>query len=145
MIKYFKDIFLGAKSLLVGLAVTIRYMFKPIVTVQYPREKSQITPNYRGHLELVKDPETGKSPCIVCQLCAKSCPSGCITMEGKKPEGSKKKVLTSYRQDFTRCSLCGSCVEACSVDAIKFSVDYELVGFSREDFHFDLLKRLEAL
>ena len=139
---YFSDLYQGTKSLLVGLGVTFREMLRPTVTVHYPRESLTITPNYRGHIELVPDDETGATRCITCGMCAKACPSACITVRSEKPEGSKKKVLTGFELDFTRCSLCGICVESCPADAIAYSQDYRLAGFSREDFHMDLLLRL---
>ncbi len=118
-------------------------MISPVITVQYPREKIYISPNMRGHIDLVKDTETGKSRCIVCGLCAKNCPCGCITVKGEKQEGVKGKVLTKFALDFSMCSLCGLCVESCKPTAIDFSDEYEIAGFSREDFIFDLIKRLE--
>jgi NADH-quinone oxidoreductase subunit I len=66
-------------------------------------------------------------------MCERACPSNCISMTGEKPEGSKKKVLTSYILDFTTCSLCGSCVESCNFNALKFSNEYNLASTRRED------------
>ena len=143
MKEYFSLLFSGAKSLVVGLGVTFRALLQPIVTVQYPREKIDITPNFRGHTELVRDPETGTHRCIVCMLCDRDCPSNCITVVGETREGVKGKVLTAYRLDFTKCSLCGICVEVCPTNALGYSNEYELAGFSREEFHYKLLKRLE--
>ncbi|MFZ5775361.1 MAG: NuoI/complex I 23 kDa subunit family protein [Thermodesulfobacteriota bacterium] len=144
MIAYFKEIFSGTWSLFVGLGITIKYFFKPVVTVQYPREVLPMTPRFRGHIELVPDPETGNPLCIVCGMCQKACPSGCITVDGEKREGVKGKVLTKYILDFTRCSLCGLCVESCNPNAITFSKDYNLAGIRKEAYIFDLLQRLEA-
>ena len=143
MTDYFSQLFIGVKSLLIGMWVTLRAMFQPIVTVQYPREKLVITPNFRGHTELVRDPETGLHRCIVCMMCEKDCPSGCITIAGEIREGVKGKVLTSYNLDFTKCSLCGICVEVCPTSALCYSQEYELAGFSPEEYRYDLLKRLE--
>ncbi len=140
---YFSEIFTGGKSLLVGLGVTFKALITPVVTVQYPRERIEISPNMRGHIDLVKDPETGKNRCIVCGLCAKNCPCGCISVKGEKQEGVKGKVLTTFALDFSMCSLCGLCVESCKPSAIEFSDEYEIAGFSRDDFIFDLIKRLE--
>jgi len=140
---YFKDIFTGGKSLVKGLTVTFKALISPTVTVQYPREKIDITPNYRGHIELIKNPETGTHQCIVCGMCARECTSDCITVEGEKREGVKGKALTRYDLNFTTCSLCGSCVDICPAGALRFSHAYNLAGFAREDFYFDLLKRLE--
>lgn len=143
MKEYFSLLFSGAKSLLVGLGVTFRALLQPIVTVQYPREKIDITPNFRGHTELVRDPKTGTHRCIVCMMCDQECPSNCITVVGEKREGVKGRVLTAYHLDFTKCSQCGICVEVCPTDALCYSHEYELSGFSRAEFHYNLLERLE--
>lgn len=143
MMRYFKDLMEGGWSLLVGLGETFKAFCQPVVTVQYPREKIDVTPNYRGHTDLVRDPETGTHRCIVCGLCMKQCPSQCIKLKGSKVEGVKGKVLDSYHLNFTTCSLCGICVEICPTSALEFSQAYELAGFTREEFHFDLLQRLK--
>jgi len=142
MVTYFKDIYSGLVSLFIGMGVTYREFFKPTVTVQYPYETLTMTEKYRGHIELIEN-EEGKPSCVVCGLCQRACPSACITLAGEKPEGEKKKVLTKYILDFTRCSLCGSCVESCNFNAIQFSKEYNLASTRREDFIFDLLQRLE--
>jgi NADH-quinone oxidoreductase subunit I len=98
---------------------------------------------FRGHIELIKNEETGQPNCVVCGMCQRACPSGCISLKGEKPEGAKKKVLTTYILNFTTCSLCGSCVESCNFNAITFSKDYNLASTRKEDYIFDLLKRLE--
>lgn len=140
---YFSEIYTGGKSLLEGLGVTFKALVSPVVTVQYPREKIEISSSMRGHIDLVKDPETGTHRCIVCGLCMKNCPCSAITVEGEKQEGVKGKVLVKFMLDFSKCSLCGLCVESCKKEAIHFSDEYEIAGFSREDFYFDLIQRLE--
>ncbi len=140
---YFKELFSGTWSLLVGLGITIKYFFQPVVTVQYPRQTLKMTPRFRGHIELTRDEETGEPKCIVCGMCQRACPSNCITVNGEKPEGAKKKVLTSYILNFTTCSLCGMCVESCKPNAITFSKDYNLAGVRKQDYIMDLLKRFK--
>jgi len=140
---YFCELYDGTKSLFVGLGITFRYMLKPVVTVQYPHQSLQMTPRYRGHIELIGDEESGAPKCVVCGMCQKACPSNCISLAGEKPEGGKGKVLTSYLLDFTKCSLCGQCVESCKFGAITFSKDYNLAGPRKEAYIFDLKKRLE--
>lgn len=140
---YFKEIFDGSKSLAVGMGITLKYFFKPVVTMQYPMETVAMSGRYRGHIELLADEETGEAKCVVCGMCQKACPSGCITVAGKKVEGAKGKKLTLYRLDFTHCSLCGSCVESCKFGAIDFSKAYNLAGRDKNAFIYDLKKRLE--
>ncbi len=139
----FSEIYTGFKSLVIGMRITIGQFFKPTVTVHYPHEALKMPPRFRGHIELVRDPETNIAKCFVCKLCEKACPSDCITVEGVKPEGGKRKTVTNYILDFTKCSLCGSCVEACRDGAIRFSRDYNLAGLSKDEFVMDLFKRLE--
>lgn len=139
---YFSDIFKGLWSLLVGMGITFREFWKPVVTVPYPYKTFTMPDRYRGHVELIEN-EEGKPNCIVCMACQRACPSDCIAIKGEKPEGAKKKVLTSYMLDFTKCSLCGSCVESCKFNALEFSKEYNLASTRKEDFYFDLLKRLE--
>jgi NADH-quinone oxidoreductase subunit I len=143
MIKALKEIVGGLWSLLVGMRVTIGQFFKPTITVHYPHEALKMTARFRGHIELVKDPETGKPICYACKMCEKACPSDCIAVEGEKLEGAKRKSVNYYRLDFTKCSLCGACVEACRDHAIRFTHDYNLASVNKEDFIMDLFKKLE--
>src|SRR5512136_2485290 len=143
MKKALLEIFTGAKSLVIGMRITIGQFFKRTVTVHYPHESIKMPARFRGHIELVRDPQTGIAKCFVCKLCEKACPSDCITVEGVKPEGAKRKTVTQYRLDFTKCSLCGSCVEACRDGAIRFSREYNLAGLSKDEFVMDRFKRLE--
>jgi len=138
------EVYTGLKSLFIGMRITLGQFFLPTVTVHYPHETLKIPARFRGHIELVRDPATGLPKCFVCKLCEKACPSDCITVEGIKPEGAKRKTVTSYRLDFTKCSLCGSCVEACRDGAIRFSREYNLASTKKDEFVMDLFQRLEA-
>ena len=134
----------GFWSLLVGMRVTLTQFFKPVITVPYPRKTLPIPARYRGHIVLTSDPETGRPFCTACKLCERACPSDCILVDGVKLEGEKKKSVTEFKLDFTKCSLCGSCVEACKTNAIRFSKDYNLATTSKEELIMDLFKRLET-
>jgi NADH-quinone oxidoreductase subunit I len=138
-----KEIATGFNSLVTGMRITLGQFFKPSVTVQYPHESLKMPEKFRGHIELVRDPETGKAKCFACKLCERACPSDCITVEGAKLEGAKKKSVTNYILDFTKCSLCGSCVEACRDGAIRFSHEYNLASTNKDDYIMDLFQRLE--
>jgi NADH-quinone oxidoreductase subunit I len=137
------DLFGGFVSLLTGMRITLEQFFKPPVTVHYPREVVKMPKRYRGHIILVRDAVTGQARCVACKACEKACPSDCIVVEGIKREGEKKKSVTEFKLDFTKCSLCGSCVEVCSTDALDFSKEYNLASTSKAEFYqIDLLQRI---
>ncbi|WP_199226890.1 NADH-quinone oxidoreductase subunit I [Opitutus sp. ER46] len=145
LIKAVRDTLSGFKSLLIGMRITGREALKPVITCQYPHDTLPMPARFRGHIQLVLDPETGRPRCTACTLCAKACPSNCIDLDGLKREGDKKKSVSKYILDFTKCSLCGSCVEVCPSDAIDFSKQYNVVSLSRGDFdHMDLYAKVEA-
>ena len=139
------EIVKGAVSLILGMGVTLKNFFLPVVTTQYPRATCQIPERFRGHTKLVGDPEApDRNKCIVCMACIRACPSGTIKkIEGEKKEGEKKKTCTEYILDFTTCSQCGICVEVCPVDALTFSSDYNIAVYTRAGCVFDLVKEYE--
>ncbi len=152
MVAYFSEIFLGLRSLAIGLGIPLREFFKPVVTVPYPYKTLTMSERFRGHTELIEDDE-GKPRCVSCGMCQRACPSACISLASKTVEYEamvkgemkmkKKKVLIKYELNFTTCSLCGQCVESCNFGALTFSKEYNLASSRKEDFHFDLLKRLQ--
>ena len=135
----------GAGSLIAGLGVTIKAFFQPVVTSQYPRQLLQISPRFRGHTKLVADSDNpDKNGCIACGICVKNCPSSSIkNVEGEKREGEKRKTATAYMLDYTTCSQCGICVEICPYNALAFSADFNPAGYTREYFHYDLVREFE--
>jgi NADH-quinone oxidoreductase subunit I len=140
---YFKDIVEGAWSLVVGMGITIRRIVRPVVTVQYPREHVELSPAYRGHIDLRIFPDTGTHKCIACGICERNCPSNVIKVQGVKEQPKGPKVGNYYVIDFSRCSLCGLCVESCPTNTLEYSKQYELVGYSKEDCVIDLMERLK--
>lgn len=142
---YIREIISGFISLLKGMKVTIVTMFTKPYTVQWPREIAPLSPRYRGHIFLTTNEETGFANCIACGNCARICPSGCIQVMGKKPEGAKRKAVSLFILDFTKCSLCGLCVESCPVDGLDFSKNYALADYSAETFSsMDLMKTIHS-
>ena len=62
---------------------------------------------------------------------------------GEKPKKiPAPKNPAAYTYNFTFCSLCACCVEACPTNSIRFSHELYVAGTRREDFHYDLLARL---
>jgi len=132
--KAIKELFTGFWSLLVGMKITLQQFFKPQVTVHYPHQSLKMAKRYRGHIMLVKDAITGRSLCIACKSCEKACPSDCIVVDGFKREGEKRKSVSEFKLDFTKCSLCGACVEVCPVDALAYSRDYNLASTTKTKY-----------
>lgn len=132
------------QDLKAGLAVTLEYMFRKKVTMQYPYEKStkdwEIPERWRGlHAYALK--EDGSYRCIACSLCIKTCPDSCISMvvEGK----GKDRVIKEFTVDLSRCSFCGMCFQICPVDAIVPTEEYEISCESKEDFVYPIDKLVE--
>ena len=133
----------GAWSLAAGMAVTMRYMLKPVKTVQYPRRRMDLPEAYRGHIELVRSPETGGHLCVACGECFRTCPSKVIKVRGEKRLASEPTEARFFYIDYARCSFCGLCVEVCPKGALRFSAEYERAGGSRHLAVVDLMAGIE--
>jgi NADH-quinone oxidoreductase subunit I len=117
-----------------GLAVTLRYMFAPKITIQYPEEKTPASPRFRGLHALRRYPN-GEERCIACKLCEAVCPALAITIESAEREDGSRRT-TRYDIDLTKCIFCGFCEEACPVDAIVETHIFEYHGETRGDLYY---------
>jgi NADH-quinone oxidoreductase subunit I len=73
-----------------GLMLTLKYFFKPKITVQFPEEKTPQSPRFRGLHALRRYPN-GEERCIACKLCEAVCPAMAITIESeKRDDGSRR-------------------------------------------------------
>lgn len=123
-----------------GMALTLRYFFKPKVTLNYPFEKGPISPRFRGEHALRRYPN-GEERCIACKLCEAICPAQAITIEAEpRDDGSRR--TTRYDIDMTKCIYCGLCQEACPVDAIVEGPNFEYATQTREELFYDKDKLL---
>jgi len=96
--------------------VTGRHLFKRKVTVQYPEEKTPMSPRFRG-LHALRRYENGEERCIACKLCEAVCPALAITIDSEEREDGTRRT-TRYDIDLFKCIYCGFCEEACPVDSI---------------------------
>ncbi len=127
-------------ELLKGLKLTGYYLFKNKTTIQYPEEKTPISPRFRGRHALMRY-ENGEERCIACKLCEVTCPALAITIDvAVREDGSRR--TTRYDIDLTKCIFCGFCEEVCPVDAIIETHFFEYYGNERGDL---LMKKEELL
>ena len=128
-------------ELLSGMAVTLRYLFKPKVTLNYPYEKGPLSPRFRGEHALRRYPN-GEERCIACKLCEAICPAQAITIEAE-PRADGSRRTTRYDIGMTKCIYCGFCEEACPVDAIVEGPNFEFATETREELMYDKQKLLD--
>jgi NADH-quinone oxidoreductase subunit I len=130
--KFFKTYLLT--ELVKGLGVTWRVLFTPKVTVQYPEEKTPISPRFRGLHALRRYPN-GEERCIGCKLCEAVCPALAITIDIHEREDGTRRT-TRYDIDLIKCIFCGFCEEACPVDAIVETPILEYHGEKKGDLYY---------
>lgn len=119
------------QGLIKGLSITLKHMFGPKITEEYPEQRPNLPPAFKGSFEL-KVPK-----CISCGLCANACPNHVIKIESVKDENNKKK-LTGYSMMTERCLYCGFCVETCPTKALVWNHEFELAKYFRNDVNLDL-------
>lgn len=133
----------GSKSLVSGMGVTLGELFsttvkREAVTLQYPKEKPQLSKAYRSAIKLIRFEESNSHDCVACKACERVCPSFCIKLDGGKVEGIKKKRVQFFEMDFALCSLCGLCLDVCPTDTLEYSKVYDEAGYNR-DWRVDLM------
>jgi NADH-quinone oxidoreductase subunit I len=129
LVNYIRSLFL--LELWQGLILTGRYMFKRKITVQYPEEKTPISPRFRGLHALRRYPN-GEERCIACKLCEAVCPALAITIE-TEPRADGSRRTTRYDIDLFKCIYCGFCEESCPVDSIVETRFFEYHFENRAD------------
>ena len=121
-------------ELLKGMKLTGRHFFQKTVTVQFPEEKTPLSPRFRG-LHALRRYENGEERCIPVRLCGGVGPALAITAESDgRADGSRR--TTRYDIDLTKCIFCGFCEESCPVDSIVETHIFEYHGEKRGDLYF---------
>ena len=145
MSKFRRIIFIIKEFLLIeiisGLLLTLKYFFKPKVTINYPFEKGALSSRFRGE-HVLRRYESGEERCIACKLCEAVCPAQAIIIEAEPREDGSRRT-TRYDIDMTKCIYCGYCQESCPVDAIVEGPNYEFATETREELIYDKEKLLE--
>ncbi|MCU0330029.1 MAG: NADH-quinone oxidoreductase subunit I [Candidatus Kapabacteria bacterium] len=114
-----------------GLGLTLRQMFRPKFTRQYPEERWEPEGSYRGRPVLVQE-EDGER-CVACGLCSRVCPALAIEVRAGETTAEKERYPEKFEINMLRCIYCGFCEEVCPEEAIVMSKDYELVFGSQEE------------
>jgi NADH-quinone oxidoreductase subunit I len=134
--RYFRNIWDGIVTVLIGMKVTLRHLFVRAVTIQYPDVKVKLPERARNRLYVNMD------DCIGCDQCAMACPVDCITIEtikstpdvdlGLTSVGTKKRLyIPKFDIDIAKCCYCALCVYPCPTECIKMTDVYEFSEYER--------------
>ena len=81
------------------MRLTGKYFFSPTITVQFPEEKTPMSPRFRG-LHALRRYENGEERCIACKLCEAVCPAMAITIESDvRADGTPPHHALRHRPD----------------------------------------------
>ncbi len=142
MKQYFKNTFDAIWTVLIGMKITLKHVFVPSVTIQYPDVKPPMPERARNRLYVNMD------DCIGCDQCARACPVNCITIEtvkatpddspGQTSQGKKKALwVTKFDIDIAKCCFCSLCVYPCPTECIEMTKVYEFSEFDRNDLIYN--------
>src|SRR6188508_2789259 len=143
MIQWFKDLWEGFWTVLVGMKITWRRLFTPSVTLQYPEEKWQLPPKSRMRLFMKYE------DCIGCGQCARACPVQCIYIKADKRDPKAPAIFAANGQgikldvtvfdiDMSLCCYCNLCTYPCPTDCIYMTPEYEFAtsDLGQHLYHF---------
>jgi NADH-quinone oxidoreductase subunit I len=129
-------------EILKGLRMTIRQMFKPTFTYQFPEERFKPESSFRGRPVLVA--ENGVERCVACGLCARVCPALAIEVQASETAMAKERFPIKFEINMVRCIFCGFCEEVCPEEAIIMSNEYLLAFTSQQEALFGKEKLLKS-
>jgi NADH-quinone oxidoreductase subunit I len=122
-------------SILKTIWLILLHTFHKRVTIQYPEQKSYLSPRCRGRIILSRDPDGGER-CVACYLCAVACPVDCIALQATEDEHGRR-YPEFFRINFSRCIFCGLCEEACPTYAIQLTPDFEMSDYKRQNLVYE--------
>lgn len=123
-------------AILKGMALTFSHLFRKRVTLQYPEQKWDLPPKYRGAPILLTGLD-GHEKCTSCKLCEFICPPRAIRIVAGETELEKEKFPKEFDIDMGLCIFCGYCQEVCPVEAIWLKDEYEMADYDRTGLIFN--------
>jgi len=132
-----------------GLWTTFKSMGEKPVTYQYPEQKREVRPRFRGR-HVLKRYDNGLEKCIGCSLCAAACPADAIFVEASENTDEKRfspgeRYASTYEINMLRCIYCGYCEDACPTEAIVLGDNYELSFYDRRSAIYTKEMLLESV
>jgi NADH-quinone oxidoreductase subunit I len=142
-LSWFRDVWEGFSTVLVGMNITWRHLFVNKVTLHYPEEKWQLPPRSRMRLFMKYE------DCIGCGQCARACPVDCIYIKTDKraptapaiwaADGTPIKLDTKlFDIDMSLCCYCNLCTYPCPTNCIYMTPEYEFAStdLTNHLYHF---------
>jgi NADH-quinone oxidoreductase subunit I len=126
--------------------ITLKHMFTPAITLQYPDERWEMPERSRN--QLFNDIDD----CIGCDQCARACPVDCIYIETEKTTddlgltsmGTKKRLkVLRFDIDMALCCYCGLCTYPCPTECLVMTPVYESSVYDRTDLLYVYAKPWE--
>lgn len=143
MKQWFKDVWDGFYTVLVGMEITWRHLFNTNVTLQYPEVRWTLPPRSRMRLFMKYE------DCIGCGQCARACPVSCITIKSEKRAAGSPPVFAAdgtaikldvkvFDIDMSLCCYCNLCTYPCPTNCIYMTPEYEFAtdDLSNHLYHF---------
>ena len=143
MIQWFKDVWEGVATALVGMNITWKHLFAKKVTLHYPEEKWSLPPRSRMRLFMKYE------DCIGCGQCVRACPVSCIYLKAEKRDPKSPAIFAANGQpikldvhvfdiDMSLCCYCNLCTYPCPTDCIYMTPEYEFAttDLTNHLYHF---------